>query len=75
MIKTPILALRAVPTIKAVGVASPKAHGQAITITLTAKSIASTAVAPRNEYQMIKVKMAIIITAGTKILEILSVKF
>ena len=75
LIKTPILALRAVPTINAVGVAKPKAHGQAMTITLTANSMASTAVAPKNEYQIIKVKIAIIITAGTKILDILSVKF
>ncbi len=36
LIKTPILALRPVPTIKAVGVANPSAHGQAITITAIA---------------------------------------
>ena len=36
LIKIPFLAPRPVPTIKAVGVANPKAQGQAITITETA---------------------------------------
>ena len=75
LIKTPILALRAVPTIKAVGVAKPSAHGQAITTTETAKSIALTNVAPKKTYQITKVIIAIIKTTGTKILDILSVRF
>src|SRR5699024_2954904 len=75
LIKTPILALRAVPTIKAVGVAKPNAHGHAITTTETAKSMALTIVAPKNTYQITKVIIAMIKTAGTKMLEILSVKF
>ena len=36
LINTPNLAARPVPTMIAVGVANPKAHGQAITTTATA---------------------------------------
>ena len=75
LINTPILALRAVPTINAVGVARPKAHGQAITTTETANSNAVTNGAFKNTYQTTNVIIAMIKTAGTKMLEILSVKF
>ena len=75
LIRTPSLAARPVPTIRAVGVASPNAHGQAITITATAKSIAETALAFNQLNQTTKVTIAMIKTAGTKTWAIRSVNF
>ena len=75
LIKIPILAPRPVPTIKAVGVAKPKAQGQAITTTETAKIKALAIVAPKKTYQTKNVKIDKIKTAGTKISDTLSVKF
>jgi len=61
---------RPVPTIIAVGVASPKAQGQAITNTATALIIAD-AKSRLTKYQPKKVKKAMKIITGTKIPEIL----
>ena len=63
-----------VPTIIAVGVASPKAHGQEITSTDIPKFKAVSKLSVVT-YQMIAVKSAIVMTAGTKILLILSASF
>ena len=75
LIKIPILAPRPVPTINAVGVAKPRAHGHAITTTETAKINACASVAPRKTYHTKKVAIAKIKTTGTKISETRSVKF
>ena len=61
------------PTIKAVGVASPKAHGQAMTSTETAERMALGSMAePPMAHQRMKVKIAMPNTVGTKIRAILS---
>ena len=75
LIRTPSLAARVVPTINAVGVASPRAHGQAITMTATAKSMARIALTLPNTNQAVKVVMAAMRTAGTKIPATRSVSF
>ena len=54
------------PTIKAVGVANPIAHGQAITSTATAERIAwGRAALPPIAHQTMKVTNAITATTGT----------
>lgn len=58
----------------AVGVASPKAHGQAITITAAKYKSDTEKETPSIKYQTTKVKRAIIITVGTKTADILSAK-
>ena len=50
----------------AVGVARPKAHGQAITKTLTATVIAKVKVCPMTKYQKSPETSAIAMTTGTK---------
>ena len=50
LIRIPIFALRPVPTIKAVGVAIPKAHGHAIITTDTANNNEVTLLFPKNTY-------------------------
>ena len=74
LISSPFIAPTPVPTITAVGVASPKAHGQATTITLIADIRAVTylsSVDPdsssSNSAQHEKVTMASIITQGANI--------
>jgi hypothetical protein len=69
--------LAAIPlhTITAVGVASPRAQGQAITITLQASSKAFSKVQSKTKNQTINVTIERRITVGTKIFEILSAKF
>ena len=49
-----------------VGVAKPKAHGQAITSTAVPYNKASPTVDPNTKYQIIMVRMAIPMTTGTK---------
>ena len=74
LIKTPYSAPLPVPTIKAVGVANPKAQGQAITITEVKAIKAKDKEAFKKKNQTTKVMMAKIITVGTKIAAILSAK-
>ena len=64
LIRMPCCAATPVPTIIAVGVARPSAHGQAITNTATALSIASCQ-SPLHTPQPSKVRNAITITTGT----------
>src|SRR3989338_8316017 len=71
-IKMPDSIPLAVPTISAVGVASPKAQGQETTSTATAKSMEAAKFNPKIKYQRAKVKSAKTTTAGTKYSEILS---
>lgn len=63
-----------VQTIKAVGVASHKAHGQAISITAQKYIKLCSKVAFNARNRTLKVAIAIQITTGTKIAEILSAK-
>ena len=64
--KIPKLAPFPVPTMMAVGVASPKAHGQEITRTEIAQFKAKwKSLFPRVNHKM-KVMIAIVITVGTK---------
>src|SRR3989344_4582493 len=70
--KIPFSAPLPVPTIMAVGVAKPKAHGQAITITAVKAINAKDNVAPSTKYQTVKVMIAKTITTGTNQAEILS---
>ncbi|EKD46585.1 MAG: hypothetical protein ACD_67C00162G0002 [uncultured bacterium] len=72
---TPYSAPLPVPTISDVGVASPSAHGHAITITDVNAISENASVAPRAKYHTPNVKIAIPITAGTNHAEILSAKF
>ena len=62
---------RTIPTVKAVGVASPNEHGQAITSTETARDTAWSASTPKRKHRP-NVKSAIASTDGTKTAEILS---
>ena len=71
LIKIPVFAPKPVPTIIAVGVARPKAQGQAITKTETLWTIASCQSCVRKPVAS-NVMSAIPKTTGTKILEILS---
>ena len=64
LIKMPRLAAAPVPTMMAVGVASPSAHGQAITSTATAFRIARSQ-SPLTQAQPSKVTSASTITTGT----------
>ena len=66
-IKIPFSALRPIPTIIAIGVASPRAHGQAIINTATkfTRAKVNAGSGPKNS-QIINVKIEIKITAGTK---------
>jgi len=82
LIKMPIWAPLPVPTITAVGVASPIAQGHAITNTETEFIIALASKVTSEfggrgirKYQIKKVITAIPITIGTKIAEILSARF
>ncbi len=68
LIRIPIWAPRPVPTISAVGVASPIAQGQAMIRTATAAANAADAPAPASS-QPPRVPIAITITIGTKIAE------
>ena len=68
LISTPIWAPRPVPTSRAVGVASPRAQGQAMISTATAAVPAITALPPKTSQPM-KVAMAITNTIGTKMPE------
>ena len=68
---TPICAPRPVPTIIAVGVASPSAQGQEITNTVTAL-ISAKIKSSKNHQVSNRVRMLISTTIGTNILEILS---
>ena len=72
LIKIPCSAPLPVPTIMAVGVASPRAQGQAITITAVNAIKAKESVAPSRKYHTPNVAMATIITAGTNQAEIRS---
>lgn len=72
LIKMPFSAPFPVPTIIAVGVASPKAQGQAITITAAKYNSEVSKFAHRAKYRIQKVITAIPITTGTKIPDILS---
>ena len=72
LIRIPCSAPRPVPTIIAVGVASPNAHGHAITITAVNVMRANARGAPRTKYQMINVRMAMLMTVGTKYADTLS---
>ena len=63
---TPCSAPRPEPTMMDVGVANPKAHGQAITSTAVPYNKASPTVDPNAKYQIIMVRMAIPMTTGTK---------
>src|SRR3989344_9023453 len=60
LIKMPFSAPLPVPAISAVGVASPSAHGHAITITAVNAISANGSVAPRKKYHEIKVSIAIL---------------
>ncbi len=62
----PFEAPKPVPTIIAVGVASPRAHGQAITMTAMKFSIAAVNEMSNTKYQVRKVITANPITIGTK---------
>ena len=76
LIKIPFLAPLPIPTITDIGVAKPKAQGQATM--RTAKALTKAKIArfsPPKKYQNTKVKTEIAITTGTKILETLSVSF
>ena len=61
-----------VPTITAVGVASPNAHGHAITSTATNRSIAGVNPSPTNTHHARNVAKAIPITTGTNTLATVS---
>ncbi len=63
-----------VPTMIEVGVASPSAHGHAITMTAVNAMSATVSVDPSTTYQTMKVSIAEIITAGTNHIEIRSAK-
>ena len=65
LIRMPLLAPRPVPTIIAVGVASPKAQGQEMTSTEMAIVSAKCQLAPRAS-QIAAASTAMPITAGTK---------
>ena len=71
--KIPFSAPLPVPAIMAVGVASPNAHGQAITRTATILIIDGTN-SPVTAHQIPKVITAIMITAGTNIAATLSAR-
>ena len=66
LIKIPCSAPRPVPTISEVGVANPKAQGQAITITAVKAIKAKDNVAPKRKNQTKNVSSARLITTGTK---------
>ena len=72
LIRTPCSAPLPVPTIIAVGVANPRAHGHAITITDVNAIRANESPAPKKKYQTMNVNAAKIKTAGTNRAEILS---
>lgn len=72
LIRMPYCAHFPVPTIIAVGVASPNAQGQAMTMTAAKYIIADWKLAPNQKYRMKNVAIAIKITTGTKTDEILS---
>ncbi len=65
LIKIPLAAPRPVPTIMAVGVASPSAQGQEITSTEIATASANSKLYPKNS-QTTAASTAMAITAGTK---------
>ncbi|MNY19054.1 hypothetical protein D3C86_1524700 [compost metagenome] len=76
LIKIPFSAPLPTPTIIAVGVANPKAHGHAITNTVTAARRPCTKpLSPPNTIHNTKVISAMPITTGTKIPAILSTSF
>jgi hypothetical protein len=74
-IRTPDLAASPVQTITAVGVANPRAQGQAITITLQASNNAFSKLLPMIKYQTKKVRIERVITTGTNIFDMVSAKF
>ena len=71
LMRMPLDAPRPVPTMMAVGVASPKAQGQETTSTDTAMVMANSKVAPQISHPTIASR-AIPMTIGTKIPAILS---
>ena len=71
LISSPSCAPRPVPTISAVGVASPSAHGHAMIRTATAEVNANVVLCPAPS-QKPRVAMAIVKTVGTKMPEIRS---
>ena len=76
LITIPICAARPLPTIKAVGVARPSAHGHAMISTATAavnESATRLTLSP-STYQPMKVRIEIAITVGTNTLLTLSAK-
>ncbi len=73
LIRMPSWAPRPVPTINAVGVASPRAHGQAMIKTATAAVKASTVGLPSNSHTL-RVARAIRMTAGTNHVEMRSAR-
>ncbi len=76
LIRMPFSAPLPTPTIIAVGVAKPKAQGQAITNTVTAASNpCTTPLSPPKTNHNINVRMAIPITTGTNMPAILSTNF
>ena len=74
MKRMPCFAPTPFPTIIATGVASPRAHGQEITSTVTARSIANAAVSPAMSHTA-AVTTAIPITTGTNTPDTLSAIF
>src|SRR5699024_8196616 len=75
LIKTPFSAPLPVPTMIAIGVAKPRAHGQAITKTEIAIVKANVRDSPPIKYQPSPEIIDNPITTGTKIPEILSANF
>ena len=67
MIRTPVMAPRPIPTMMDMGVASPRAHGQAMMRTATAftRAKANRGAGPKRA-QTMNVATAIRTTAGTK---------
>ena len=65
LMRMPNFAATPVPAMMAVGVASPSAHGQAMTSTATARMMATSSPAPPSHHQPTKVSSAMPSTTGT----------
>ena len=72
MISIPFCAHLPVPTINAVGVANPSAHGHAITITAEKYNSEAVSPVPTMKNHTINTNNAITITVGTNMADILS---
>ncbi|MBA7688339.1 hypothetical protein ES703_96818 [subsurface metagenome] len=66
LMRTPSSAPLTTPTVTAVGVASPRAQGHAITRTDIIQVRAKSSVLPKIKYQTTKERIAIVNTAGMK---------